>query len=206
MRILGGREAIENSHPWIARIVRGCADGWLFCFFYWQLFFCWWLFVFFADGWFFCLFFCWRLVFLLFFCWWLVFVVFFAGGWWLNFFFSISSKPCCSVGWSVTLTQFSNVSFSNFPILWIQVLIKNSGGIYRRCYFCLSQLQKIQKRKHSEGTRIVFLSIFFTQDCVFYPLFTQDCVFIHFLPRIVRWSAHQSTPCAHCLPLHLQLS
>ena len=41
--------------------------------------------------------------------------------------------------------KFSNVSFSNFSILWIQVLVNSSGGIYRRCYFCLSQLSKIKK-------------------------------------------------------------
>ena len=41
--------------------------------------------------------------------------------------------------------KFSNVSSSNFLILRIQVLVNSSGGIYKRCYFCLSQLPKIKK-------------------------------------------------------------
>ena len=27
LRIIGGKKAVEHSHPWIARIVRGCAKG-----------------------------------------------------------------------------------------------------------------------------------------------------------------------------------
>ena len=41
--------------------------------------------------------------------------------------------------------KFSNVSSSNFLIRKIQVLVNSSGGIYKRCYFCLSQLPKIKK-------------------------------------------------------------
>ena len=48
--------------------------------------------------------------------------------------------------------KFSNVSFSFFSILWIPVLVCNSCGIYRRCYFCLSRLPKIKK----ESTANIF--------------------------------------------------
>ena len=52
-------------------------------------------------------------------------------------------------GASVTLFnfwKFSNVIFSNFPIQRIPVLVKNSGGIYRRCYFCLIRTPKVKKK------------------------------------------------------------
>ena len=41
--------------------------------------------------------------------------------------------------------KFSNASSSIFLILRIQVLVNSRGGIYKRCYFCLSQLPKIKK-------------------------------------------------------------
>ena len=41
--------------------------------------------------------------------------------------------------------KFSNASSSIFLILRIQVLVNSSGGIYKRCYFCLSQLPKTKK-------------------------------------------------------------
>jgi hypothetical protein len=46
---------------------------------------------------------------------------------------------------STDSSYFSNVSSSNFLILRIQILVNSSGGIYKRCYFCLSQLPKIKK-------------------------------------------------------------
>ena len=46
--------------------------------------------------------------------------------------------------------KFSNVIFSNFPIQRIPVLVKNSGGIYRRCYFCLIRTPKVTKKRLSE--------------------------------------------------------
>ena len=41
--------------------------------------------------------------------------------------------------------KFSNASSSIFLILRIQVLVNSSGGIYKRCYFCLNQLPKTKK-------------------------------------------------------------
>ena len=55
---------------------------------------------------------------------------------------------CASSKWRYW--KFSNVSFSNFPIQRIPVLVKNSGGIYRRCYFCLIRTPKVTKKRLSE--------------------------------------------------------
>ena len=46
--------------------------------------------------------------------------------------------------------KFSNVIFSNFPIQRIPVLVKNSDGIYRICYFCLIHTPKVTKKRLSE--------------------------------------------------------
>ena len=67
---------------------------------------------------------------------------------------SVTKEPALHTiereGASVTLFnfwKFSNVIFSNFPIQRIPVLVKNSGGIYRRCYFCLIRTLKVTKKK-----------------------------------------------------------
>ena len=70
---------------------------------------------------------------------------------------SVTKEPALHTiereGASVTLFnfwKFSNVIFSNFPIQRIPVLVKNSGGIYRRCYFCLIRTPKVTKKRLSE--------------------------------------------------------
>ena len=59
-------------------------------------------------------------------------------------------RPCLE---PMTLLKIFNRQFLYFLILRIQVLVNSSGGIYKRCYFCLSQLPKTKK----ESTANIFV-------------------------------------------------
>ena len=46
--------------------------------------------------------------------------------------------------------KFSNLSFSNFSILWIQIPVKSSGRTYRRSYFYLNNILKLKKESSAK--------------------------------------------------------
>ena len=61
--------------------------------------------------------------------------------------YSLTLSSACSK-WGYW--KFSNLSFSNFSILWIQIPVKSSGRTYRRSYFYLNNILKLKKESSAK--------------------------------------------------------